>query len=898
MAARNNGEDRRPSADALLAAANRERRGRLKVFLGAAPGVGKTYAMLESARRRQADGVDVAVGLIETHGRQETEALLDGLEVLPRRRIDYRGRDLMEFDLDGALARRPALMLVDELAHSNVAGSRHPKRFQDVDELLAAGIDVDTTLNIQHLESLNDVIMRITRIRVRETLPDEVLARADEIELIDITPEDLIRRLNDGKVYVPENAQRAVNHFFQPGNLTALRELALRRAAERVDDQMVDYMRRHAIEGPWQAGERVLVCVAADALAQTLVRTGRRLSDLMRAPFIAVHVESPDQDDLDGPRQALIDEAMQLAGRLGGEIVTLQDSDLPGVLLRYARRNNITQIVIGADRRRWWDRLRRRSLVQALMRRSEGCALHVVCEDPAAEKSSEPALVPPWWRRIGVGAIAAPVLSVALAVGIADAITHYVPLPNVSMVFLMAVVFCALTRGMASSILAAFLSFLAYNFFFIEPIYTLSITDGHDLFALLMFLVVAVAMGGSAGRTRDRALAARERFRATQLLFGFTEKLGGAAKLGDVLWVVVNHVATHLGGRTVLLMPVDGELAISAAFPPDDELETSEWAAARWCFAQGEPTGVGTVTLPTVPWRFQPIQAPRGAIGVLGLLPSSDRRAMTADERRLLDALVDQAAVAIERAQLAGEIAEAQLMAETERLRTALLSSISHDLRTPLSSILGSATSLSSYGASMSETARSDLLSAIQEEAERLNRYVANLLDMTRLESGALDLRRDWVDVAELCDGAVERIAKLAGGRRIVRRIADGLPALRLDFVLMEQALFNILDNAIKYGPPDAPIILEAERRDADVVVSVTDEGPGVPSEDLERIFDKFHRVQQPHVRASGAGLGLSICRGFVAAMGGRVSVVSPVRDGRGATFKIALPLSLADAAS
>lgn len=897
MASRNKDEDFRPSPDALLAAAIRERRGRLKVFLGAAPGVGKTYAMLEAAHRHKADGVDVVVGLIETHGRVETEELLDGLEVLPRQRIDYRGRNLMEFDLDGALVRRPALILVDELAHSNAPGSRHPKRYQDVDELSAAGIDVDSTLNIQHLESLNDVIMRIARIRVRETLPDDVLAHADEIELVDITPEDLIRRLNEGKVYVPENAQRAVNHFFQPGNLTALRELALRRAAERVDDQMVDYMRRHAIEGPWQAGERILVCVGPDALAPTLVRTGRRLSDMMRAPFVAAYVEAPDDDGPSEQQRAIIEQALHLAGHLGGEAITLQDSDLPGALLRYARRNNITQIVIGADRRGWWDRLRRRSLVQALMRRSEGSALHVVCEDGAAERPNPPDPKAPWWRSLTLGSFAAPVLSVAVAVGVGEAITHFVGFPNVSMIFLAAVVFCAVRRGMRSSIFAAFLSFLAYNYFFIEPIYTLSIIGGHDLFALMMFLVVAVAMGGTAGRTRDRAIATRSRFRAMQLLYAFTGKLGGAAKLDDVSWVVTNHVATHLEGHSMLLLPQNGELSIAAAFPPEDELETSDWAAARWCFAQGEPTGLGTATLPNVPWRFRPILAPRGTIGVIGLLPNPDRPMMTAEDFRMLDTLADQAAVAIERAQLAGEIAEAQLTAETERLRTALLSSISHDLRTPLSSILGSATSLASYGESLNEGEKRDLLSAIQEEAERLNRYVANLLDMTRLEGGALDIRRDWVDLAELCVGAIDRVAKIAPDRHIERRIAADLPAMLLDFVLMEQALFNILDNAVKYSPAGSPILVEAEKSGSDVVIAVTDAGPGVPPEDLERIFDKFQRVQLPQQHAAGTGLGLSICRGFVSAMGGTVMAISPPR-GRttGATFEIRLPLTLATA--
>ncbi|MBL8670143.1 MAG: sensor histidine kinase KdpD [Alphaproteobacteria bacterium] len=895
MADRADQEPARPSPEALLAAASKEGRGRLKVFLGAAPGVGKTYAMLQSGRRAKADGADIVVGIVETHGRRETEDLLAGLEILPRRAVEYQGRVLTELDLDAALKRKPKLVLVDELAHTNAPGSRHPKRYQDVGELLDAGIDVHTTLNVQHLESLNDVVQKITRIRVRETLPDRVLEEADEVELVDITPEELIKRLKEGKVYVPGNAQRALDHFFKAGNLTALRELALRRTAERVDSQMVDYMRRHAIEGPWPAGERILVCVGPDPLGPELVRTARRMADLMSGYWVALHVERPGQAGLAEAEQARVDETLRLAEHLGGEAVRILGDDLPGELLRYARGHNITQVVLGRVRSSRWAVLTRRSLVHEVVRRSSGIAVHVITGEPGEAAAPVPDRRPAaeGWLPASLAATAA----VAAAVGVAVGIDAMLDLPNLSMIFLASVLFCAIRYGMAASVLASLLSFLAYNFFLIEPRYTFSVSDGSDLLSLLVFLAVAILTSGLAGRARDHAAAMRARFKSTQALYDFSRKLGATARADDLLWAVAQQVAAAAGGRSVVLQPETGELALAAAFPPDEALEVADWAAARWAWENGEVAGRDSATLPSVKWQFRPVRTARGMVAVVGVRPKDDGRALRSEELRMLDALLDQAAVALERADLVAEAAEAEAIAQTERLRTALLSSISHDLRTPLASILGSATSLLAYGESFSPAAQRDLLVTIRDETERLSRFVANLLDMTRVESGALEIKRDWVDIAELCGSAAGRVAGFLGARRLQRSVAADLPLLRLDFALMEQVLFNLLDNAVKYGPDGSAIALRAARDGNAVTIAVEDEGPGIPPGDLERVFDKFYRVHRGDAAVAGTGLGLSICRGIVEALGGTIRARSPVRAGRGTAVEIRFPAPAADAA-
>lgn len=876
--------DLRPSPDALLKLAEREARGKLKVFLGASPGVGKTYAMLSGARRLKAEGRDVVVGLVETHGRSDTAALLEGLEVLPRRPVTYKNRTLMEFDVDAALARKPDLIIVDELAHTNAPDSRHPKRFQDVEELLNAGIDVWTALNVQHVESLSDVVAGITGITVREVVPDTVLEKADDVVVVDITPDELLERLKDGKVYLPENAQRAADHFFKPGNLTALRELALRRTADRVDDAMVDYLRQNAIEGPWPTAERILVCVGPDQHSQTVVRVAGRLASGLNAGWVAAHLDPIGREPRDPEAMRRVEEALKLAARLGADISRLSARDLPQEVLRYARRENITQIVLGRSRASWFRRFIGRSLSDEITRQAEGIAIHIV----TPPKGKAPAFR---WPRPGIalsGYIAA-ILAVVIASGLGKFAVHWLPAPAVSMFFLAAVLLCANRFGTASAILAAFLSFLAYNFFFIAPLYTLTVASPHELVALTVFLLVAVITGSLSGRVREQSDAASRRIFQTQMLFDFSRKLSGTAALDDVLWAVASQTASAIRGETIVLLSENGELQIKAAFPPEDTMGASEWTAARWALGHREAAGLGTTTLPNAHFSFRPLATPRGIVGVIGLRPGNG--GLSADVDRVVDALIDQTTVAIERTLLAGDAAKAEAMAESERLRSAILSSISHDLRTPLATILGAVTSLRSLGGQMPKESQTELLSAIEEETRRMSNFVTNLLDMTRLEAPNLEIKRDWVDLADIIRAAVARARMTWPDRQIELAIENGLPLVHGDSGLLEQVLFNLLDNANKYSPPGSPTQISAVARHREILLEVTDAGQGIPVEDLERVFDKFYRVGQGDRRSAGVGLGLAICRGIVTALGGSITAASPVAQGHGTRITVRLPV-------
>jgi two-component system sensor histidine kinase KdpD len=881
-------EPRRPDPDALLLEARKAGRGRLKVFLGMAPGVGKTFEMLSQAARRKADGRDVVVGLVETHGRRETDALTQGLEILARKPIDYRGRTLMEFDLDAALARKPELLLVDEFAHSNAHGSRHPKRWQDVEELLAAGVNVWTTLNIQHLESLVDVVWKITGVRQRETVPDGVISKADEIEIVDITPAELRQRLADGKVYVPETARLASEHFFKPENLTALRELALRRAAQVVDDELIGAMRRAGVAGPWVAGERILVLVGGDSMADHLVRTGRRLAEMMDAPWTVAHVERGGRAPPTTLALARINEAMKLAEQLGGVTLTLTGDDIVTVVADYCGKNNVTQLVIGKSRDSRWRELLGRSFASAMMRRAMGVALHVV-----TERSSEPqgpslrqvvAREPGAWRKYlpGFG-------YVAVATAAAWYLDRTFRASDLGMIFLAAVFTAAVRQGLRPALLAAGLAFLVYNYLFLAPRYSFVIGSPTDLLTLLVFMSVALVTGALAGRVTDQQLATSRRAAAIAALLAASRRLSGAAKKDDAATALAEQLSAATGGKAMILLPDAGEIAPVAAAPEMEPLGTQDMAAARWAWEHGEAAGAGTGTLPAAGWTFWPLQGVSARAGVAATEPQTHA---DGESERYVLSLLDQGAIALERAELAAEASEADALRRSERLRTALLNSISHDLRTPLAGVLGATTTLLEYGPELEQPVRIDLLESIRDEAERLNRYVGNLLDMTKLEGGGVAPRTQATDLRDVVTAAADRVSRRLEKRKLVRDFPETLSTVPADPALLEQALVNILENAIAYSDDGSRIEAAVYEDERNVVISIEDQGKGIPTALLQQVFERFQRLEESSDRAAGAGtgLGLAIAKGFVEAMGGRIAAASPIQDGRGTRILISLP--------
>lgn len=886
--AKHEGESR-PSPDALLEYARQEGRGRLKIFLGAAPGVGKTYEMLMSGRSRKADGIDVAIGVVETHGRKETEALVEGFEMIPRRVFDYRGQQLDEMDLDAILARKPRLVLVDELAHTNAPGSRHPKRYLDVLEILASGIDVFSTLNIQHVESLNDIVAQITRIRVRETVPDSVIDRADDIEIIDITPQDLIKRLHDGKVYLPTTARRAVENYFSPGNLTALRELALRRTAQRVDDQLLNHMQAHAIAGPWAAGERILVCLDHGRNGAALVRYARRQADRLRAPLTALHLETPGSANLGEADKDRLSAAMRLAEQLGAETVTLPASRVSREIIAYANANNFNHLIIGKSTKPRWRELLDGSITHDLIRYSGAISVHVM--SGGSEEAVSPGVrtaLPA--KKLNPKHYIRASLFMTAAVAIGTLLDRALDVQNLALVFLMGVLASAIRGGLGPGLYASFIGALAFNFFFLEPRFTFTIRDPESVVALLSFLGTAVVASNLAASVQRQAIAARQRARTTEDLYLFSKKLAGTGTLDDVLWATAFQIASMLKVRVVILLPENDTLAVRAGYPPDDTLVDADIAAAKWTWEHNRPAGRAADTLPGAKRLYLPLRTGRGAIGVVGLDNDRQGPLLTPDQQRLFDALADQAALAIERIQLVADVDKAKLAAETDKLRTALLTSLSHDLKTPLSAVLGSASTLKDFGANLTDHSRDELLTTVIEESERLNRFIVNLLDMTRIGSGAMEPNFALHYVGDIVGTALKRAQKITADHKLKVAIPSEMPMIRSDPVLLEQALFNLIDNAAKYAPEGTTIEVLGWSDAKYVTLAVLDEGPGIPDADLERVFDTFYRVRKiDHVKA-GTGLGLSISRGFIEAMGGRLTAGNRPA-GEGAIFTIRMPI-------
>jgi two-component system sensor histidine kinase KdpD len=878
-------DDERPDPDVLLARITAEevrgKRARLKIFFGAAPGVGKTYAMLEAAARAKGDGIDVVVGAAETHGRAETAALLGGLEVLPRRIVDYRGVTLDEFDLDAALAREPDVVLVDELAHTNAPGSRHAKRWQDVLELLDAGIDVWTTLNVQHVESLGDVVQQITGVKVRETVPDAVLDRADDIELVDLSPEELLDRLAEGRVYVPAQASRAAQSYFTRGNLLALRELALRRAAERVDAEVLRYRREHGIATPWPTRVRILVCVGPSPGSERLIRATKRMAEGLRAPWTAANVELIGAPPLATPDHERLEAHLRLVEALGGEVVRLRGHTIPEALLAYARDHNVTTIVAGKPTHsRWRDRLRG-SMIADLIRDSGAIEVHVIAPNEGRPRA---ALL---GRHAGAGArsYAWAVASIALVTVVCSFAHAYVTIAEITMIYLIGIMLASLL-GRGPSLVAASLAVAAFDFFFVPPRFTFSIDDPRYLLTFAVMFACGLVIGTLVVRLRGQERDAIARERRTAQLQAFTRDVAIANTLEDVATVLARHLEDTFDVAAAVLVPDPREGLVAAAGLAS--IAPQEIAVARWAFEHREQAGHGTDTLSAANALCLPLVAGDSTVGVLAIRRRRGTPArLGIDQRQLLDALARQAALAIARVQLAEQARDAAVRVRTEELRSALLSAVSHDLRTPLAVITGAATSLVQNGDRMPPAARTDLLLSIVDDAKRLERVLANLLQLTRVETGLVPAR-EQVPAEEVIGSALTRTEEVRRGHAVETDVPPDL-LLEIDPVLFEQVLINLIENATKHGAP--PYAIRARRVDGSVEIEVADRGPGLPEGDPARLFDKFVRASA----APGAGLGLAVVRAIVQAHGGTVRAEN--RPDGGAVFRVVLPMPAPPAA-
>lgn len=870
--------DGRPDPDVLLERVREEQatrtRGRFKLFFGAAPGVGKTFTMLEAAAARRAEGVDVVIGIVETHGRKDTLRLTDGFEALPRRAFEHRGTTLEEFDIDAAMQRHPALLLVDELAHTNAPGSRHAKRWQDVDELLDAGIDVYSTLNVQHVESLNDVVAQITGITVRETVPDSVIAEADEIELVDVSPEVLIERLRDGKVYVPEQAARALDRFFRKGNLLALRELALRQTANRVDADMRGWMRRSGITDTWAATDRVLVCIGRGEREDRLVRRGARLAEALDAEWIALSVEPVVAGGFSDDERATVAETLRLAESLGARAVTLSGDDVAEAISSFVEANNITRLVVGQPRtrslaRRLWQR---QSMLDALVQRVTAADVLVVSDavEPDSQASGRRRATPP--SVVGYAWAAG---SVGIVTALALALRSRVSTTDIAMLYILGIAIIGSRTRYRPALVASVLAIAAFDFCFVPPFYSFAVSDANYILTFVMMLLVAVLVSRLTSTLRAQADAARSRESRTAAAFALSSDLSAARDPGEITRALERHSTSVVPGTAVVsAREPDG------GFPSGDGVE-------RWAFEHRQMAGLGTQTLPASTSLYLPLVASDTALGVLRITPADARDVSDPVRRQLLESFASQAAIALERVVLAAGTQQARVEVEAERLRTSLLSSLSHDLRTPLGAIEGAASSLVYSGDTLPPETRHDLAQAIVEESRRMTRMVGNLLDMIRVETGALSVHQEWQPLEEVVSVALIRIDERLTGRTVNVDLPLTLPLVRIDGILIEQVLINLLENAVKYSPVGSPIDLTATATRDDVIITVADRGIGIPAGQEQAIFDKFHRVDHS-TSTPGVGLGLTICRGIVMAHGGRIWAEQ--RSGGGTLFRVALP--------
>ncbi|NIJ08526.1 two-component system sensor histidine kinase KdpD [Sphingomonas vulcanisoli] len=872
----------RPSPEDFLRQAAQEGRGKLKIFLGAAPGVGKTFEMLSEGAARKAAGIDVVVGVVETHGRRETEALTRGQEIVPRRDMPYEGRTLQEMDLDALLERHPQLALVDELAHTNVPGSRHPKRWQDVEELLDAGIDVFSTVNIQHIESLNDVVASFTRVRVRETVPDSVLEMA-ELEVVDIPPDELIERLKEGKVYMPAEASRALNHFFSKSNLSALRELALRRAAQAVDAQMLDHVRANALGGTWAGTDRIVVAVNELPGAEGLVRAAKRIADALHAPWTAVHVETPRTRQLGPEEHRRIATVLNLATQLGAAVISVPAATVVEGLKTYVTEARATQLVVGKSPRSRLFELRHGSVVDRLVRDTPGVAVHVMpLEGATAPRPRRNRARGAWGTRSGY------LWTTAMVAGVTSAgtgLSHILTLGNVALLYLLPVMAAASLFGLRTGLYAGLASSLAYNFFFLPPVHTLTVNNPENIVSIVVLLGVAIVTSQLTSRVRAQADLAATSARSNAALAGFLRQLTSLGDRTEVCRAICTEISLLFGLRAVILESEETGLVVQAASAADTRMETMELAAAQWVQDTGQAAGRGSGTLTASDWLFQPLKAGGRVLAVLGIAQDDGSDPIRSDQLPLLSGLLDQAALALERLRLEAEMRDVDSVRERDRLRAALLSSVGHDLRTPLTSILAGA-------AELHREIDHPLLTMIEGEALRLNRFVSNLLDMTRVEAGALKLKVEPTDLTDAVAAAVADTRRSLEGHSINLEVPPDLPLVRVDPQLFHHCLLNLLDNAGRYADAGTPISIRAERRYGELILSVIDQGPGLPPGREKEVFETFRRLEGSDRAVGGTGLGLAIVKGFAEAMGMSVSA-SARSDRKGATFALRFPEQL-----
>ncbi|MBK8095888.1 MAG: sensor histidine kinase KdpD [Planctomycetes bacterium] len=887
--------DDRPDPDQLLAQVKseeaRSRRGRLKIWIGASPGVGKTFAMLSQAHRLRTQGVDVVIGLVETHGRAETQLLTAGIEVLPRRTVEYRGTTLTEFDLDSALARKPTIVLVDELAHTNAPGSRYEKRWQDVRALLDAGISVHTTLNIQHVESLNDVVARSTGVTVRETVPDAMLDDADEIEVVDLPPGALLERLRAGKVYIPEAARAAAESFFRTGNLSALRELTLRKTAQLVDRRRREDRQEGGARRSRTTSERVLVCVGPSPFSARLVRAAHRMTAVVRGELFAVFVAAPDGGGLPVAARERVLQNLRLAESFGARTATIEGRDPAATIVAFAERHEVSRIVVGkTGRSRLQDALFG-SFTMEVIRASRDIDVYVIHGDPEGDATAPVATAgmvgsrprsPIAWRDhlLALATTGAAVALAWLAFDPPDLSTEV-------LILTLGVAATAWRCGRWASLLSALLSALAFNFLLIEPRFSFAVAEPSYLLAFAVMAVVGISLSSLVVALRDRVVAAREREDEVTALHSLTRELAEAETVEEIGRVVVAHLRDLVRADLAMFVAAPGETVgladLVATHGQTDWIDATALAVARWSQDHGKAAGAGTNNLPGTRALFLPLSSRRGKEGVLGIQPRAEDDLLTPKQRMLLDTFAEQAAAACERVGLAEERRRARHEMETERLRSTLLASISHDLRTPLTTITGAASSLVHAPDTHSEAQRRELAAQILGQANRLNDLIANLVFATRLESGGIDLRRQWTSIEEVVGAALRRAPLL--GHRVTVHVDPGLPFVDVDPVLLEQALYNLLENAARHTPAGTLVEVRAWLQDGSVLVEVADDGPGIAPRDQGSVFRRFVRGRQ----SAGMGLGLAISEGIVKAHGGR-AWIEPGRT-RGVAFRVLLPV-------